>query len=404
MSRLRVYIKPFDDLGNYVTDFIEVTDDVDENSLASIKKEIDSTEYNAGVFKFSNFSLTMANEHGKYADVDVFQSIFRYKRTDSIVKVTWNPNTYDTPIAGQYVLVGDDIVIFEGLLSDEATTLQIKDQKIKFQCLGYESLFSRMTVPFSSLSAGDTIDEILLACLNQAPFNSLVTVSAGNISSAVNTVTDAIADLENKTVKEALDELLVIANSVLYIDNNIVYVSDRTESASLQYTFYGQASDNGVENIQDITNVRRGLNRIFNYWTWKDTTNFSQDANSVNFYGVRKKEIESTFVTNTTKQDTILDALRDEFKDPKQEFEITCAFNYTRAQLKLLDKVQVDYPTVFTSADDSPIPVWGHSVWGAFVWPLGQWSITLSTSVSYKIIGITHSLRRGTTTYKIREV
>lgn len=405
MSRTRVYIKPFDVLGNYVDDFIEVTDDVLESSVASIRKEIDSTEYNAGVFKFSNITLTLSNEHGKYSDVEGTRSIFETKRTDSIVKITWNPNVDDVPIAGEMILADStDVVVFEGLISDEATTLNVGDQLIKFQCMGYESLFNRMEVPYGSLSAGDTFDEILLACLDQAPFNSLVTVSGANINAGTNSVTDAVASLENKTVKEALDELLVVGNAVLYIKDNVVYVSDRTASATLQYTFYGQASNTGAENIVDITGYRKGYNRVINYWTWQDSSNLSQDATSVSTYGVRKKEIGSDLITNSAKKDTILTALKDEFYAAKQELMLETGLTYTRLGLSLLDKIQVDYPTVFVSADDSPLPIYGISKYGSSRYPIGQWSMTLSTSTNFKIIGIKYNLRKGTITFKLREV
>jgi len=404
MSKFRVYIKPFKDDGTY-GDFVEVTGNVDARSISTINREIDSTEYNAGVFKFSNFSIVLSNEHGKYSDVDVFQSIFRYKRTDSVIKITWTPNAFDDHVAGLHVLTDeDDLTIFEGLINDKATTLNIKKQNIKFQCLGYESLFEKMEVPFASLSVGDTFEEIIYDCLNQSLFTQHVTVSTGNISTGTNTATDAIADLENKTVKEALDILLIHSNSVLYIDNNILYVTTRAASASLQYTFYGQASNIGTENIVDISNVRTGLNRVFNLWTWQDTALFSSDASSKDLYGVSKKEIETSFVTNTTKRNTILGALKDEFKNPKQELNITTGINYTRFQLNILDKIKVDYPTVFVPADDNDLPIWGKVSWGNFKYPLGEWSITLTTDVDYKIIGIKYSIKSGKIIFKIREV
>ena len=46
------------------------TDDVSFKSMGDINREIDSTEYDAGVFKYSNFSLKLSNEHGRYSDVD----------------------------------------------------------------------------------------------------------------------------------------------------------------------------------------------------------------------------------------------------------------------------------------------------------------------------------------------
>lgn len=402
MSRTRVYIKPFNDLGVY-TEFIEVTDDVDISGLASIKRGIDSTEYDVGVFKFSSFSIKLANETGRYSDVDVFQSIFRYKRNDSIIKITWNPNADDDAIAGVYI-GSDDITIFEGLLRDEASKLNIRDQKINFQCLGYDALFDRMEVPFSSLSPGDTFEEILLACTDQAPFNELVTVSASNISVDTNSVTDAVAGLENETVKEALDVILLHSNSILYIDDNVLYIVTRAESASSQYTFYGQASNDGIENIIDMKNIRSGVNRVFNLLTWDDSTESAFDATSQAFYGVRKKAIETDMITNTGKRSTILTNIKDEFKDAKQELNLSTSMEVDRLGLGVLNKVNIDYPTVFVPADENDLPLWGKVRWGEFLWPIGQWSLTISPTTDYKILQINYNLKRRQIILKLREV
>ena len=403
MSRIRVYIKPFKDDGEY-GDFIEVTDDVDINGVSSIRASIDSTEYDAGVFKFSNFTIKLANESGRYSDVDVFQSIFRTRRNDSIVRVTWDPNAFDDAVAGLHVLGENETTVFEGLLSDDATKLNLKDQKINFQCLGYESLLERTEVPFSSLSVGNTFEQIVKTCLDQAPFNTHITVSASNISCGTNLASDAIADLENQTVKEAMDEILIVSNSVLYIDSGVVYVTDRTPSATTQYTFYGQASDDGIENIANITNFRTGVNRVKNLLTWEDTNEAEFDQTSKDNYGVRKKQVSSGLITNATKKRTILSNFRDEFKNAKQELDLDSTLNIGRVKLSLLDKVEIDYPTVFVPADDGDLPLWGRVSWGNFRYPVGQWSATISTDTEWKVIQIKYNLTKGTLSYKLREV
>lgn len=402
MGKIRVYIKPFNELGEYA-EFIEVTNDVTLNGLSQVTKSIDSTEYDAGVFKYSSFNVKMANETGRYSDVDTFQSIFRYKRSDSIIKITWNPNLDDDVIAGTYIATGETTV-YEGLLSDEATSLNILSQQISFKCLGYESLFDRIEVPYSSLSIGDTFEEIILACVDQAPFNELITVSASNIDVGIDVATDSIEDLENQTVKEALDDILVHSNSVLYIKDNTLYVTDRTPSASSDYIFYGQASEDGIENIQDINNLRNGVNRVFNLLTWEDVSNSVTGLTSKSLYGVRKKEIGTSLITNSTNIDSVLQSYVDEFENPKQEFNLTCSFDSERVLLDLLDRVNVDYPTVFVPGDDNDLPLWGTAVWGDFVWPFGQWSITISPTDSYKLISVKYNISKEILTFKLRKI
>lgn len=409
MARTRVYIKPFDTTGNYVADFIEVTGDVLESSLSNITRSIDSTTYDAGVFKYSHFSIKMSNEHGRYSDVDSLRSIFATKRSDSIIKITWDPNNDElfpgVIKAGQVKLKSDiELVIFEGLINDESSRIDVATQQITFDCFGYEYLFQRMEVPYGSISVGDSVGTILFTCLNQAPFNSLVTVTAGNFNPGTNQNSDVVTSLENKTVKEAVEALLVAGNAILYIKDNVVYVSDRTESASSQYTFYGQASNNGIENIQKITAIRNGLNRIFNYWTWKDTTLKSRYEATITTFGIRKKEISSDLFTDTTKRQNILDAFRTEFGPKKREFELTTALDYTRFQLELLDKVNVDYPTVFTPALGEELPLYGTATYGVAKYPYGEWTATIDVTDDWKIIGIKYNIKNALITFKLREV
>lgn len=409
MARTRVYIKPFDTQGNYSSDFIEITDDVIASSLSNIKKEIDSTEYDAGVFKYSAFKINLANEHGKYSDVDVIRSIFKYKRSDSIIKITWSYNDEDlSPFnikLGSYRLEeSTELVIFEGLINDEASLLDIETQTISFRCFGYEYLFQRMEVPYGSLTPGDNLSSIIYDCLNQTLFTTHVTVDAGNINVGTDAASDAVADLENKTVKEALDELLIITNSILYIKNNVLYVVDRSESATVQYEFYGQASDSGIENIEGIKKYRTGLNRIFNYWTWKDTALISKYNDTINTYGIRKKEIESPLITNSSKINTILGALSAEFGPVKKELNLSTKLDYERFQLGLLDKVTIDYPTVYKAADNNPLPLYGVAVYGTARYPFGEWSLTIDSSANWKIIGINYNINSGLIEFKLREV
>ena len=345
----------------------------------------------------------MSNEHGRYSDVDVCQSIFKYKRSDSLIKITWSPNINEQYVAGTSFMI-DDEIIFEGLLNDEGTDLDIKSQEIKFQCFGYESILDKIEVPFSSISIGDTLEEILFTCLNQSLLTEHILVDALNISVPVNSSSDIIEDLENMTVREAVNEILIIANAVLYINNGIMYVTSREESNDLMYTFYGQASNDGIENVNNLSNIKRGQNRIFNLWTWAETNEASRQSSSIDKYGIRKKEMSSVLITNSTKITNSLDALRDEFGLPKKELDLETGIKTERFSLNLLDKINIDYPTVFIPADENQLPLWGKVNWGEFKWPIGQWSLTIPTTTFWKIIGIKFKIKDNKIILKVREV
>lgn len=405
MSAPRIYIKPFDELGSYQSSFTNITRDA--LKAGKIQKELDSTDYDIGIYRNSSFKLTLRNDHGRFLNVDSNKSIFNFKRADSIFKVTWDRNS--EPLicgflnCGNFML-GKEVDLFEGLLTDVSGTSNIDDQEISFNILGYESLFSKVDVPFSSISNGDNVSDVIFTCLNQTKITDLLTVSISNINLSTDQTIDVKDSLENQTVEDALAELLKISNSVLNIKNKTIYVTSRTPSSTVQYNFFGQASNSGIENVLNIKNYRDGINRLFNYWTWEDTNLIQSDSASINIYGVYKRETSSDLITDTTKRNNILSDYLAEFKDPKVELDLTTKLDLDTYALELLDKVTIDYPTVYFAADDNPVPRYGQDVYGSSLYPFGQYSLTISPNIEFKILSRSIDLERNTITFKLREV
>jgi hypothetical protein len=400
----RVYIKPFDDNGDY-TDWIEVTKDVIFSSMGSINADLDNTEYDIGVYRFSNFKLSLRNDHGFYSDVGEELSIFRYTRTNSLVKITWEIEE-DGPYCGIAVAgasyLSEEKIIFVGFLNDESLTMDLSKQEVSFQCLGRESVFQKVIVPFGTISNGDLYSEILFSILNQSGITDHLTVDGDNIICGNDQAIDSISSLQNKTVQEGLNKLLLASNSVLYITNDTVYVSPRVASDSVEFTFYGQGSAAGPENINDIKSIKNGLNQTFNYITWKDTTLLAQDVTSVEKYGIRKKEIDFEFTTDNTKRQSILDALRDEFKLPKQLFDIYTPLTYDSLEVNLLDKVSIDYPRIYIPISGSALPICGVAICGEAITPRAQWSFQVSELSYYKIVGKSLDVKNSMLKFKVR--
>jgi hypothetical protein len=408
MSRFRVYIKPFLSSGEYSSVYTEVTDDVDFRGIGSIKETIDSSDFEVGVFKFNRFSVTLNNLEGKYSDVGESNTIFAYKRSGSKVKITWQSEDdicqVGFAICG-FCTISEEIEVFKGLLNDESLTSDVKDQKLAFQVLGQESIFDSIETPYTSISNGDTVDAIIYTILNQSAITNLLTVDSGNISTDNNLQIDDKSDLENTTVKEALDELLSLSNSVLYINNDVIYVKDFTPSASVDKTFYGQASENGIEDIISISNIRSGLNKVFNFWTWENTSLVQSDSSSTNQFGIRKKEISISYITDTTKRNTTLSALLAEYKDPKQVLEIEIKINYDNLALFILDRIAIDYPTVYRAADPSRgLPIYSKAIYGTDKYPLGDFAFTITTSTNYKVMERQINIKNQKIRLKLRAI
>ena len=407
MSQITVSINTTNNLGVY-SGFQDVTKYVNLSGLGNVSQKLDNSQYDVGVFRNTNMSISLTNENGKFSDPSVLQSIFINKRIDSIVKVEWRESD-DLPICGSAVcgdaILGGDEVLFYGLLNDIASSQNIRDQIIKFSVQGLESIFDRVETNYSSLSVSDNFSTTIYNLLNQSAITALMTVSQSNISVGIEQVPDVITDLQETTVKEALDLLLEASNSVLYVNvaDQTVYVKPRTAAASVTHNFYGQASEIGNENIVNIAQVTTGLNRSFNFWKWQGTTLTAKSQSSIDEYGVRKKELNNDLLTNTTKRSNLLNNFNSEFGEPKQELKLTTYLDYSTTNLFLLDRVDIDYPTFFEPTEDD-LPLFGTAVFGTDKFPIGQWNLKIDTATNWKIIGRRVNLKSETVEFDLREI
>jgi len=409
VSRYRVYIKPFVSPGVYAEEYTDISSDV--ISIGSISRSLDNSTYDIGIFKTSGVNIKLRNDHGKYSAADTEKSIFSDKRQDSLIQITWDVRS--TFSKAGFFKCGDgplssEVVIFDGLLSEISSIASIDDQDISFRFAGFDSLLSRVEVPFSSISNGDTFSGVIYTMLNQSPITDYLTVDQANIVCAVDEGIDDKSNLENKTVREALDsgDLLLAASSVLYIQDGVIYVQSREETVDSQYTFFGQASINGIENIIDIKNFRDGINRVFNFVKWQDTALKSTDATSIAKYGVQQIELSVDVISDasTSKIQNILDEIKNDFRDPKIEFELETSINNQVIELMMKDKVLVDYPTVYRSADENVIPRYGLSAYGQARYPVGQYSLVINAqTTSFKIMAITINPSKDTMIFNLRE-
>lgn len=409
MPRFRVYLKPFNEEGNYVDDYIEVTDDVIK--LGKIEVAIDNDEYNVGVVRNTPIELILRNDYGLYDLNNTLRTIFRTKVKNTLVRITWD--VVDQPLICGFFLpgttpLGNEVEVFNGVINDLSSDSDIDKQIVKLRVMSKDNIIGDIETPYSSITNGDNLSDILYTVLNQPPFNQLVTVDASNINVGQDTTIDDKSSWESTTVDEILRDILLATNSVLYIKNDIVYVSDRTPGVSLAYTFYGQASDQGIENILHIGKIKNGLNRMFNFWTWQDTVLVSKDDTSIDLYGVRKKIMDLGVIntSSTSKINTILDANRVEFATPVMEFDLETPINYDRLELDLLDKIAIDYPTVHVPFDNNPLPRYdlGDVYDGTARYPYSQWSLTIDDQRRFKIINKTIDVDKQILVFKMREI
>ncbi len=404
--RMRLYMKSFDATGVRLEDWTEITDDVIQNSMGDIRQQIADDDFEVGVFKFADFALELRNDHGLYAEVGNSQSLFLYKRSDTLIKITWQKWERE-PIAG-VVVSGDfisgnaEVTVFEGLLNDDATDSDIQSQSVNFKVLGLESIFKRVGIVPLSITNGDLVSEILYTILNQTLITDLFDVDALNLNPDLDVAVDDVSKWED--VKGAMDDLLALSNSVFYISEGAAIVKSHDAIPGSVATFYGQASPNGIENTVNITEIKSGTNRAYNTWTWDDTVLSAVNASSVLKNGLKTQAISYEAITNNTTRQTILDTLRDDFGDPRMELKVTTNITEAMLGIDFLETVSIDYPTIFYAADGHPFPIYGVSRYGEGVYGIGVWSLTIPASDQWKVMGRTIKMRDRTIEFKLRKV
>jgi len=408
MGRWRTYIKPFLDDGTYAADYTEVTSDT-INDVGSLKQALDDTDFDVGVIRSSSITVKLNNISGKYSDAGDTNSIFKFTRNDSLVKVTWSLTNDFLECGffnagGNASFLAEEKDVFIGLVNDDTAKTNVADQFINFRVLGREDILNRASVAISSVSNGDLTSAALFAILNQAPITDVLTVSALNITVGDDQTIDDKSSLEGSTVKEAVDDFLKVSNSVLYISGDTLYIAPRTPTATVQFSFFGQASNIGIENIVSLTSLTNGASRIFNFLQWGSTTTVRTDPSSISTYGVKKRSINFDVFTDVGKQGDMLDSFIGEFGFPKQELDLKTRFGYDTLGLELLDRVDIDYPTVTVSND--PFPIVGTAILGDPLTPLPaeQSAFNISQLINYKITRKTIDSKSDMVTYHLREI
>jgi hypothetical protein len=405
MSRFRVYLKTWNLTGTAWDVETEITDDVDINSISSISESSDSSEYDVGVFKYSNFTLKVNNVDGVYSDVGSIRSIFVYTRRNSRVRITWDFGDDITQCGN--ALCGDEFAVIEkdifyGILNDESTQLNVQDNFINFQVRGLDSFADDKIVPVGFAPTSTKASDIITALAAE------ITAQGGPVTTQItinhDTTLDNYSSLVGKTLKEAFDELLLITKSVLFPYGDELYILPIDLGDPSVKTFYGQGSENGIEDVQSITGVKNGLNKTFNNWNWEGTALNANDSASIAKYGTRTKELSLDTATTTTPRDEILDRLNAEYKLPRQELSITVPMSYENLLIKITDIIRIDYPIVYRPTLGTNIPIYGVAIYGEDAYPEGDFSFSILDTSDQVVLARKLNIKNQTITFKVRKV
>lgn len=412
MSSWTISIQPL--VGeNSFGEWIDVTNYVDAQSIGDISQEIEKDDYSVGVAKNSNVSFKIKNTSGLFSDENTAGTIFKYRRSGSRVRIEYFQGD-DLPICGMAIcgvaLLGDRITMFEGLLSGDSVGQDIGTDMISLSVLGYESLFESVEFDIATISTDVGFMTLFQNILSNSIITSRVTLDTVNWTVGVNQSLDNLTEFEDiDSIKDALDKLLLFSNSILYVEGNTLQIRSKEPTAELIHTFYGQASDVGLENIINISDFKDGTNRTFNLWRWNDknTPYVLKDSASIQRYGLRKtEEIGGESITNTSKISAILSSYLTEYSTPKKELELTAPLTLSSAILLLMDRINIDYPVPVYPAKGGILPIWGTEsmTWNEFYWPESYFNFSISSVEYFKVTGIKFSPKNDTVTLKLRSI
>lgn len=407
MSRFRFFLKYPTDANSY-SDFIEITNYVSEGSVGTLKQSLSSNDYDIGSVKFNKIQVSLANETSYFSEAENQLSVFTFKRDQSILKIIWDINQEGLACGNVpcgYTYLSSEIEVYQGLLEDNSSKFDSDSQIQTFNFLGMESIIGKVQVPFSALSVSDDIETTIFNILNQTEITRFLTLDSLNISVQFNFTPDSIAELEDQTCLEALDEILFLAGAVLYVKENVIYVNNRDGGATSKATFYGPSSDSGIENIKDLSSFTLGINRTFNFFKWENTSVKQSFSDSIQKFGARIKKVESSLVTNNTVRTNLLNSLLTEFGFPKREIDLTTPITtQTMKNIFLLDKINIDFPSDYREPEDGAIPArYGTAIYGENRYVQANSSLVISSATDWKIMNRTINIRQNEITFKIRE-
>lgn len=405
--RYSVYFTPIaDSESNSYGGEIDVSDKIVISGIGSIRRSIDSSDYDVGIFVFSDLELTGINDTGYFNEMDDSRSIFRNTRDRCKVRIVFENREMVRDNQGTVVSeTVTDTNTFRGLINEEATRLDIVTEKIRFKVLSRDSVLRTTKISSGTITNGMTFSQAFSAILNVPRITSVLNYNPANINPPLNLTVDVPTFFDGKVVKDAIDKLLVASNSVLLVNDAgdmIIRSRDPDESIPV-VNLFGKNDLYRRENIIDITAYNSGRQRMFNSFVVGGLER--NNSMFITEFGIRQKTFTIDFITNSTKKSLIADALVDQFKTPKIELSVKVATSLAKS-INLLDRVSVNYPLRAEPIPGTFLPVVGITTVGDPDYPLPYLfgSIEIPARLGFKVIEIEDNPSNFTSILKLRQI
>jgi hypothetical protein len=329
INKYKIEITPLMHIDSYGS-AIDVTEYIKQSGIAEIAIKSDSTDFDVGVYTYDYVDITILNFNGWFSDVEMGTTKFKFGRDKAKVVISYQDSN------------GNYIVSFKGIINDEFTQQDFDRNEVKIKVLSYDSIFRKLASTVGTIAAGQTVQVAFQNLLNRPDITSILNYSVGNINPLLGSIViDDASELVNVSFKEALDKLLAISCSVMYIDesDNII-IKSRAET-NFTFEFWNTGDLFGRNNIVGIKNYNTGLQRAFNLFKIGNTS--AINTNSTTDFGLREKSLDiDKIITDATKQQLIADTYKDNFSTPKKELVVTVKTELAK-NLKLFEYGTIGY-------------------------------------------------------------
>lgn len=394
--KYKVLFTPKVSINSYGTE-VDVSDRIRVDGLQKIKRSIDSGDYGFGVYTYDDIDLKGFNRNGIFNGPEDSRSMFPAGRDGCIVKVVFTQ--YDNQDNDT------DTIVFNGLINEEATRLDVVKDIITLRVLSLDSIIRNTKVPAGIITTNVTVKDALLQILSSNRIEQILNVDEANINPALNLEIDVGTVFDDKPAKEAIDDLLLVSNSVMIIDSSLnVIVRPRTEKTDRPILkLYGKSELYGRENVINLSDYNSGFHRVFTSIVVNDVE--KSNAGLSSDYGVRQKAFTFDFITDAEKESQIAQTLLDEFKAAKTELVVKVPIR-TILTYDLLDRVSIDYPLRVKPVAGKFLPVVGVSSLGETITPLPLQfgSLAIDPRIAFKIIEIAEDPKSFSADIKLRQI
>jgi hypothetical protein len=379
--------------GSYDPDWLDISRELNGTIGGNVRNSIDSQDYDIGIFREDNVTLSFNNRNGRFNDVEDSRSFWAAydSRHQSKIRIDYGYLDDEGEKVGG--------LVYTGLIDDRSVRISGDDQ-VSVTVLSRQSVFQNLAV------AGGTFDSPVLASqaleiiLTRTEVLEQFNIDPLLIDPDIDYLIDDPSKYNGQKLNQAINDILFFTNSVGFVDENDYFVvRGRRIGNAIKHKFYSNPEYSvQKDNVLEVRGMTSGRHRIKNLIEWSEV-----QAKSIPYdltrYGVTRKSVSTDSITNLATRQQIVDRILEEWQYPKDEFEIVV--DYMGSDVQILDLCTLDIQPEYQRHHD--LPFVGEAIVGEAIAVGYENGIHIRPNRGFKVIAIDHNISAAKTTLKLRE-